>query len=212
MQDGFAPGGEAPGTDGSVKAARPAIGIIGCIKTVDQDRCSNQAMQDGTAPGGDAPGTDVSVKAVNRGTSGVEASDTIGCIKAANHDKPFFKPLFKANIQDFPYNLDHVKAKIQAEPPLTPNPVALDTVDAKAGNCARDQAATMRELARFDHAIKRNTRNSERIDKQLKHTSGLCSEHVATLQRERTSCWLAIRGLREDRTKVLERGKLPQRV
>ena len=91
-------------------------------------------------------------------------------------------------------NLDHVKAKIQTEPPRTLDSVALDTVDTKAGNRARDQAATTRELARID-----------RIDKQLKHTSGLCSEHVATLQRERNSCWLAIQGLREDRTKGLER-------
>ena len=32
--------------------------------------------------------------------------------------KPFFEPLFKAKIQDFPYNLDHVKAMFQTEPPL----------------------------------------------------------------------------------------------
>ena len=70
---------------------------------------------------------------MNRDVSGVEASDTIGCIKAVDHDKPFLNPLFKAKIQDCPYNLDHVKAKTQTEPPLTLDPVALDAVDTQAG-------------------------------------------------------------------------------
>ncbi|MFM7984351.1 MAG: hypothetical protein ACKPKO_34005, partial [Candidatus Fonsibacter sp.] len=60
----------------------------------------NQAAQDGAAPGGDAVGTDDPVKAENRGTSGAEASDIIGCSKAAYHDMPLFESLSRAEFQD----------------------------------------------------------------------------------------------------------------
>ena len=68
-----------------------------------------------------------------------------------------------------------------------------------------DQTAVQRELASIDRAIKNNLRDGERIDKKLKQPRGLTSEHVASLQRDRASCWKAV-GVLRTRAEVLERG------
>ncbi|MFM7985261.1 MAG: hypothetical protein ACKPKO_38675, partial [Candidatus Fonsibacter sp.] len=90
-----------------------------------------------------------------------------------------------------------------SDPGASHAPALAHSVEAKY-----PEAETKRELARIDRAIKNNTRDSERFDKKLKHTSGLGAEHVATLQRERASCWKAIDVLRATRAAVLERGNL----
>ncbi|MFM7987316.1 MAG: hypothetical protein ACKPKO_49180, partial [Candidatus Fonsibacter sp.] len=78
--------GQVDSSDGGLSVGNGKTSILGV------EACfSNQAAHDCIAPGGDAPGTDDSVKAENRGTSGVEASVIIGCIKAADHDKAEFQ-------------------------------------------------------------------------------------------------------------------------
>ena len=69
-----------------------------------------------------------------------------------------------------------------------------------------DQAGIKRELAAIDRAIKKNTQAGERIDQELRQPRGLGTEQIASLQRERASCWKANETLRATRAKVLEQG------